>query len=203
MNNQTDSVKSQEARDLEAWKIAQKIHIGEAIPKRDQSDLRSDLFFRYMQNRDYFARQANFAAAVCSSMSNDIKDAIKHLKTKQASFEAAMEPMISKDPETGKLIMADAEDEEASIEKFFGGLDREYRRELLKQWRKKFRAEFRGLPRKWQEFVRLLEKSTSQKEISVATGISRKGCFLRRKKLEQTFWWLLREHRNIKALEVK
>ena len=143
MNNQTDSVKSQEARDLEAWEIAQKIHIGEAIPKRDQSDLRSDLFFRYMQNRDYFARQANFAAAVCSSMSNDIKDAIKHLKTKQASFEAAMEPMISKDPETGKLIMADAEDEEASIEKFFGGLDREYRRELLKQWRKKFRAEFR------------------------------------------------------------
>ena len=52
MNNQTDSVKSQEARDLEAWEIAQKIHIGEAIPKRDQSDLRSDLFFRYMQNRD-------------------------------------------------------------------------------------------------------------------------------------------------------
>ena len=114
-----------------------------------------------------------------------------------------MEPMISKDPETGNLVMVDAEDEEASIEKFFGGLDREYRRELLKQWRKKFRAEFRGLPRKWQEFVRLLEKSTSQKEISVATGISRKGCFLRRKRLEQTFWWLLREHRNIKALEVK
>ena len=94
MNNQTDSVKSQETRDLEAWEIAQKIHIGEAIPKRDQSDLRSDLFFRYMQNRDYFARQANFAAAVCSSMSNDIKDAIKHLKTKQASFEAAMEPIF-------------------------------------------------------------------------------------------------------------
>ncbi len=203
MKNQTDSVKSQEARDIEAWEIAQKVHIGEAIPKRDQSDLRSDLFFRYMQNREYFARQANFAAAVCSAMSNDIRDAIKHRKTKQATFEQAMEPMVSSDPETGKEVVADVVDEEASIERFFGGLDREYRRALLKAWKKKFRAEFRELPRNLQDFVRQLEKGTSQNELAVANKISRKGCFLRRKKLEQIFGCLLREHRNIKALEVK
>ena len=203
MKELTEPVKSREARDVEAWEIAQKIHIGEAIPKRDQRDLRSDLFFRYTLDRDYFARQANFAAAVCSSMSNDIKDAIKHRKTNQAKFDAATESLTSKDPETGKEVVVDVVDEEASIEKFFGGLDREYRRELLKAWRKKFRATFRELPRNLQDFVRLLEKSTSQREISVATGLSRKGCFLRRKKLETIFGCLLREHRNIKALEVK
>ena len=56
MKELTEPVKSQEARDIEAWEIAQKIHIGEAIPKRDQRDLRSDLFFRYWTLKESFLK---------------------------------------------------------------------------------------------------------------------------------------------------
>ena len=203
MKNQTDSVKSQEARDIEAWEIAQKIPLGSAIPKSDQEDLRSDLYVRYQEKRDYFLRQPSFEAAVRAAMSNDIRDAIKHRQTKQPLFEQAMEAMYARDPKTGKEEMADAVDEDATIEKFFGGLDRDFREEQLREWHEIFREKMNELPAYLREFAALLRDATSQSQLSVATGISRKGCFLRRQKLAQIFGRLLREHRNIKALEVK
>ena len=200
--NPVDWYNQLEAYNLKAWEIAQKIHIGDAIPKRDQEDLRTDLYVRYQENRDYFLLQPNFEAAVCSAMSNDIRDAIKHRQTKQPLFEQAMAPMYTRDPKTGKEEMADAVDEDATIEKFFGGLDHDFREEQLREWHEIFREKMNELPAYLREFAALLRDATSQSQLSVATGISRKGCFLRRKKLEQIFGCLLREHRNIKALEV-
>lgn len=201
--NPVDWYNQLESYDLKAWEIAQKIHIGDAIPKRDQEDLRTDLYVRYQEQRDYFLLQPSFEAAVCSSMSNDIRDAIKHRQTKQPLFEQAMEPMYARDPKTGKEEMADAVDEDATIEKFFGGLDRDFREEQLREWHEIFREKMNELPAYLREFAALLRDATSQSQLSLATGISRKGCFLRRQKLAQIFGRLLREHRNIKALEVK
>lgn len=201
--NPVDWYNQLESYDLMAWEIAQKIHIGSAIPKRDQEDLRSDLYVRYQEKRDYFLCRPNFEAAVRAAMSNDIRDAIKHRQTKQPVFDSAMEPMYTRDPKTGKEEMADAEDEDATIEKFFGGLDREFREEQLREWAELFREKMAELPAYLREFLYLLRDGTSQSQISVANNISRKCCYLRRQKLAQIFGRLLREHRNIKALEVK
>lgn len=203
MNTPIDPIGQMEARALEAWEIVKSIRIGDAIPKRDQEDLRSDLYVRYLENQDYFLKQPNFAASVRAAMSNDIRDAIKHRQTKQPLFDAAMEPMYTRDPKTGKEEMADAEDEDATIEKFFGGLDREFREEQLREWAELFREKMAELPAYLREFLYLLRDGTSQSEISLANNISRKCCYLRRQKLANIFGRLLREHRNIKALEVK
>ena len=203
MNTPIDPIGQMEARALEAWEIVKSIRIGDAIPKRDQEDLRSDLYVRYLENQDYFLKQPNFAASVRAAMSNDIRDAIKHRQTKQPLFDAAMEPMYTRDPKTGKEEMADAEDEDATIERFFGGLDREFREEQLREWAELFREKMAELPAYLREFLYLLRDGTSQSQISVANNISRKCCYLRRQKLAQIFGRLLREHRNIKALEVK
>lgn len=157
----------------------------------------------YLENQDYFLKQPNFAASVRAAMSNDIRDAIKHRQTKQPLFDAAMEPMYTRDPKTGKEEMADAEDEDATIERFFGGLDREFREEQLREWAELFREKMAELPAYLREFLYLLRDGTSQSEISLANNISRKCCYLRRQKLANIFGRLLREHRNIKALEVK
>ena len=202
MNTPIDPIGQMEARALEAWEIVKSIRIGDAIPKRDQEDLRSDLYVRYLENQDYFLKQPNFAASVRAAMSNDIRDAIKHRQTKQPLFDAAMEPMYTRDPKTGKEEMADAEDEDATIERFFGGLDREFREEQLREWAELFREKMAELPAYLREFLYLLRDGTSQSQISVANNISRKCCYLRRQKLAQIFGRLLREHRNIKALEV-
>ena len=203
MNTPIDPIGQMEARALEAWEIVKSIRIGDAIPKRDQEDLRSDLYVRYLENQDYFLKQPNFAASVRAAMSNDIRDAIKHRQTKQPVFDSAMEPMYTRDPKTGKEEMADAEDEDATIEKFFGGLDREFREEQLREWAELFREKMAELPAYLREFLYLLRDGTSQSQISVANNISRKCCYLRRQKLANIFGRLLREHRNIKALEVK
>ena len=203
MNTPIDPIGQMEARALEAWEIVKSIRIGDAIPKRDQEDLRSDLYVRYLENQDYFLKQPNFAASVRAAMSNDIRDAIKHRQTKQPLFDAAMEPMYTRDPKTGKEEMADAEDEDATIERFFGGLDREFREEQLREWAELFREKMAELPAYLREFLYLLRNGTSQSEISLANNISRKCCYLRRQKLANIFGRLLREHRNIKALEVK
>ena len=203
MNTPIDPIGQMEARALEAWEIVKSIRIGDAIPKRDQEDLRSDLYVRYLENQDYFLKQPNFAASVRAAMSNDIRDAIKHRQTKQPLFDAAMEPMYTRDPKTGKEEMADAEDEDATIERFFGGLDREFREEQLREWAELFREKMAELPAYLREFLYLLRDGTSQSQISVANNISRKCCYLRRQKLANIFGRLLREHRNIKALEVK
>lgn len=203
MNTPIDPIGQMEARALEAWEIVKSIRIGDAIPKRDQEDLRSDLYVRYLENQDYFLKQPNFAASVRAAMSNDIRDAIKHRQTKQPLFDAAMEPMYTRDPKTGKEEMADAEDEDATIERFFGGLDREFREEQLREWAELFREKMAELPAYLREFLYLLRDGTSQSEISLANNISRKCCYLRRQKLANIFGRLLREHRNIKALEVK
>ena len=107
------------------------------------------------------------------------------------------------DPKTGKEEMSDAEDEDATIERFFGGLDREFREEQLREWAELFREKMAELPAYLREFLYLLRDGTSQSQISVANNISRKCCYLRRQKLANIFGRLLREHRNIKALEVK
>ena len=203
MNTPIDPIGQMEARALEAWEIVKSIRIGDAIPKRDQEDLRSDLYVRYLENQDYFLKQPNFAASVRAAMSNDIRDAIKHRQTKQPLFDAAMEPMYTRDPKTGKEEMADAEEEDATIEKFFGGLDREFREEQLREWAELFREKMAELPAYLREFLYLLRDGTSQSQISVANNISRKCCYLRRQKLAQIFGRLLREHRNIKATEIK
>ena len=203
MNTPIDPIGQMEARALEAWEIVKSIRIGDAIPKRDQEDLRSDLYVRYLENQDYFLKQPNFAASVRAAMSNDIRDAIKHRQTKQPLFDAAMEPMYTRDPKTGKEEMADAEDEDATIERFFGGLDREFREEQLREWAELFHEKMAELPAYLREFLYLLRDGTSQSEISLANNISRKCCYLRRQKLANIFGRLLREHRNIKALEVK
>lgn len=203
MNTPIDPIGQMEARALEAWEIVKSIRIGDAIPKRDQEDLRSDLYVRYLENQDYFLKQPNFAASVRAAMSNDIRDAIKHRQTKQPLFDAAMEPMYTRDPKTGKEEMSDAEDEDATIERFFGGLDREFREEQLREWAELFREKMAELPAYLREFLYLLRDGTSQSQISVANNISRKCCYLRRQKLANIFGRLLREHRNIKALEVK
>lgn len=192
-----------EAHKLEAWGIAQTIHIGDAIPTRCEKDLRSDLYLRYAKKCRDFEDKENFGGSVYEAMRHDIMDEIRRRNGPKAQFEENMESLERKDSETGEAYTNDIMDETATLEKFLGELDRQARRQRLRQWKKDFRKAVRKLPRYLRDFLYALRDATSQNEIATAKRISRKTCFLRRKKLQEIFYGLLRQHRNITALEIR
>jgi len=187
----------------EARKIAETIKIGEAIPRSEWPDLRSQLFADYLEKADEFEKSPNFGGAVHTAMARDILDEIDRRRTQKARFHENMEPLVTVDETTGEAVEADVEDENASLEKFLGGLDRAERRRLIRNWHRRFRYAVRSLDPDMRDFLEKLAATTTQNELVAATRLCRKACFLRRKRLQQQFAGLLREHRDIKALEIK
>jgi len=187
----------------EARQIAETIKIGDAIPKDEQQDFRSQLFLNYVKNSDAFENHPNFGGAVHTAMARDVLDEIDRRKTRKAQFEANMQPLVAADENVGETVVAEVEDENATLEKFFGGLDRAARRRRLRNWRRRFRYAVRRLEPDMRNFLEKLAACTTQDELVTASGLCRKACYLRRKRLQEIFGGLLRDHRNIKALEIK
>jgi len=204
MKHHSHAPSQMEAHALEAWEIAQrKIHIGDAIPKKDQEDVRSDLYLKYAKDAAYYEGRENFGGVVYHSMNNDVRDEIEHRKSAKVKFHESMQPLVSTDPESGETSEADAIDENMSLENFLGDLDRKERNRKLRNWRRRFRNRVRSLDEEMQKFLFLMSDCTTQDELASASGLCRKACYLRRKRLQEIFGGLLREHRNIKALEIK
>lgn len=82
---------------------------------------------------------------------------------------------------------------------FFNNLDRKDALRRLRNWRRRFNARMRRLDPKLRRFVFALATTTTQDELSSASGIGRKGCYLRRLRLRETFADLLADWKAIRA----
>ena len=82
---------------------------------------------------------------------------------------------------------------------FFRNTDKKHALRQLRLWRWRFRNRLRKINPDLRRFVFALETTTSQNELSSASGISRRGCHLRRLRLREIFSDLLVDWKAIRA----
>lgn len=182
------------------WKIAQKIPLGDAIPAERADEVRAELRDDILTRPHYFAgRGKSFRNLAEIAMRHHLIDIVNRLAGRCNVFFASFQPYDLTDPETDETYERDDVLDGDKTDDFYRNLDRKYTLRGLRNWRRRFRARLQKLNPEMRRFVHALDVHTTQNGLSAASGIGRKGCYLRRRKLQAFFADLLADWQALRA----
>ena len=182
------------------WEIARGLALGSIIPPERGDEVRAELRDLILARPDYYAgRGEDFIPLVKTGMRHRLLDIVDRLAGRREKFFSAFEPYELTDAETGETYERGDVLDIDKTDDFFNNLDRKDALRRLRNWRRRFNARMRRLDPELRRFVFALATTTTQDELSSASGIGRKGCYLRRLRLRETFADLLADWKAIRA----